>query len=277
MEDGTVIYLVDTPGFNDSLRSDTEILREVSAWLIRAYNSNYRLAGIIYLHRILDNRVGGVGTRNLKMFRKLCGDKNLGSVVLATTHWDSVDRKKGRQRELELQQEENYWAPLIREGSSVLRHDKNEVSGLKIINHLIDRKNRMTLDIQRELVDKNMRLEQTGAGSELATAVERLLQQYEQKIRNIERELREVLQRDTDARERLEDAKAEWQEKFNKANADARNLKATHEQLLAAERDRHERLLEQERARHNEELRGQKIQLRKDFFKKMHETSCLMM
>ena len=240
MADGNVIYLVDTPGFNDTVRSDTEILREVSAWLIQAYNAKFQLAGIIYLHSILDNRIGGTGARNLKMFRRLCGDKNLESVVLATTHWDQVDRRRARERELELQEEEKYWAPLIREGSRVLRHDQDETSGLKIINDLINRRTRMTLDIQRELVDKNMRLEQTGAGSELATVVERLLQQYEQKIQKIEHELQEVSKRDTDARERLEDAKMEWEEKFNKIQAEAKDLQATHNQLLADERLRYE-------------------------------------
>lgn len=215
------------------------------------------------------------------MFRKLCGDKNLESVVLATTHWEHSNREIAKEREFELQREEKYWAPLIKEGSRVLRHDRDKISGLEIIRDLMNRRTRVTLAIQRELVDKNMRLEQTGAGSELVTVVERLLQQYEEKIQKIERELEEFSRRDQDARERLEEAKTEFEEKFNKIQADAKKLQATHDQILADERFNHEQRLQRERDRHNEELRerleNQKEQLKKNFYRGMHDSSCLMM
>ncbi len=169
LQDGRTIYLVDTPGFNDSDCPDTDILRQVSTWLIRSHTLRIRLAGIIYLYCILDNRIGGTGARNLRMFRRLCGDNNLGGVVLVATMWDTTNFDKAIEREAELKREERLWAPLIRHGSRVLRQDNRKSSGLDIINYLINRKNKMTLDIQIELVDKRLRLEQTGAGSELVT------------------------------------------------------------------------------------------------------------
>ena len=93
--EGEVIYLVDTPGFDDSERSDTEILLEITAWLSEAHKEKLKLSGIIYLHRIPDLRVGGAAVANLQMFRGLCGDSNLESVVLATTMWDQTDKEKG--------------------------------------------------------------------------------------------------------------------------------------------------------------------------------------
>jgi hypothetical protein len=78
-------WLVDTPGFDDSRTSDSEILRALAAWLTETYSANIRLTGILYLHRILDIRLGGSAMRNLRMFRKLVGEQNLASVVLATT------------------------------------------------------------------------------------------------------------------------------------------------------------------------------------------------
>ncbi|KAH6624179.1 P-loop containing nucleoside triphosphate hydrolase protein [Chaetomium sp. MPI-SDFR-AT-0129] len=85
--DDQTIYLIDTPGFDDTTRSDTAILHEVAKWLKASYDADIQLAGIVYLHRIEDNRVGGAGTTNLRMFRELCGDDGLACVVLATTMW----------------------------------------------------------------------------------------------------------------------------------------------------------------------------------------------
>jgi hypothetical protein len=47
-------------------------------------------AGIIYLHKITDNRLAGFGLKNLEMFQALCGRSCLRNVVLATTMWDKV-------------------------------------------------------------------------------------------------------------------------------------------------------------------------------------------
>lgn len=58
-----VFYLVDTPGFDDTLKSDIEILMDVAGWLNKAYKAKIPLTGIIYLHRINDVRVGGTGMK----------------------------------------------------------------------------------------------------------------------------------------------------------------------------------------------------------------------
>jgi predicted GTPase len=42
--EGEVIYLVDTPGFNDSDRSDIEILLEITAWLTEAHKEKLKLS-----------------------------------------------------------------------------------------------------------------------------------------------------------------------------------------------------------------------------------------
>ena len=94
---------MDTPGFDDSYRSDSDILRELADWLNTAHKSNIKLTGLILLHRIGDVRVGGVGQRNIRMFKRLCGDDSLASVVLATTMWDFIrDDAVGDSRESEL-------------------------------------------------------------------------------------------------------------------------------------------------------------------------------
>jgi hypothetical protein len=54
---------VDTPGFDDSTKTDTQILMDVTDWLNRAYLADILLSGIIYLHRIIDAKMGGQASK----------------------------------------------------------------------------------------------------------------------------------------------------------------------------------------------------------------------
>lgn len=56
-------FLVDTPGFDDSTETDTQILMEVTDWLNRAYLADILLSGIFYLHRIIDIKMGGQASK----------------------------------------------------------------------------------------------------------------------------------------------------------------------------------------------------------------------
>ncbi|KAG8684824.1 hypothetical protein FRC08_013466, partial [Ceratobasidium sp. 394] len=85
--DGRDICLIDTPGFDDTELSDTEILKRISGFLSTTYENGYRLTGIIYLHRITDGRMGGISRRTFKIFRELCGQKTLGNVLIVTNMW----------------------------------------------------------------------------------------------------------------------------------------------------------------------------------------------
>ena len=84
------VHLIDTPGFDDTTLSDTDVLKAVAQCFHETYSSEIQLNGIIYIHRISDPRMTGNALKNLSVFRKICGDKSLECVVLATTMWDSV-------------------------------------------------------------------------------------------------------------------------------------------------------------------------------------------
>lgn len=60
----------------------------------------------------------GKALKNLQMLHKICGDRGLASVVLATTMWAQLEmtedgRKMGHLREQELQRPE-FWGDLLR-------------------------------------------------------------------------------------------------------------------------------------------------------------------
>ncbi|ORX97297.1 P-loop containing nucleoside triphosphate hydrolase protein [Clohesyomyces aquaticus] len=233
LPDGKRIYLVDTPGFDDTYRSDTEILREVANWLNTAYKMEIKLTGIIYLHRILDVRVGGAGVKNLKMFKKLCGDDGLASVVFATTMWSFIpDEETGKRREDQLKSGAIFWKHMIQQGSEVFRQDKGRASAQEIVNYLIEKRRPVTLDIQREMVDQNMQLNETGAGAEIVSAVDQAKRYYEQKLEETRVKLEAAIARkDDDQKEELEEYKKEMERKMAKDQEDIRRLQANSEQL----------------------------------------------
>lgn len=91
--------LVDTPGFNDSYRSNREVVEQILRWLAKEYRNNVELAGVVYVHSIMNPRMQGIARQNLRMFQKLVGTDSMRNVILATSFWDQVDPLKGQERE----------------------------------------------------------------------------------------------------------------------------------------------------------------------------------
>ena len=85
-----MIYLVDTPGFNDIIKSDAQILEYVFVFFSALYSKKIILAGLICLHRISDNRMEGLLFLNLEVFQKLVGGEALHNVVLVIIMWDTI-------------------------------------------------------------------------------------------------------------------------------------------------------------------------------------------
>ena len=49
------------------------------------------------MHRISDNRIGGISQRNFKMFKEMCGIEAAKNVAIVTSMWDEVDKGRGEQ------------------------------------------------------------------------------------------------------------------------------------------------------------------------------------
>ena len=282
--EGQKIYLVDTPGFDDSIRTDAEILQEIAAWLNAAYKMSVKLTGIIYLHRILDVRVGGAGVRNIRTFKKLCGDDGLASVVLATTMWSFItDENLGNMRESQLKTEHAFWKKMIEQGSQVFRQDKGRTSALRIVQYLIDKKRPVTLDIQREMVDKKLQLVQTGAGIEVATELERATKYFEKRMTDLQSQLQDALnKRDSEEKKELEELIADLKEQNSKRQKDTEKLMKDTEQLDKEVKERYERELaemqvqmEMLKESHSHELKLQKLQLQQKWKEEMMR--CIVM
>ncbi|EKM78785.1 hypothetical protein AGABI1DRAFT_15253, partial [Agaricus bisporus var. burnettii JB137-S8] len=129
------VVFADTPGFDDDTRSDTEILTEVADWLKQTYQAGVKLSGILFLHRITDNRMTNTLVRNLDMFENLCGNGAFSNVRFVTTHWDQLkDNNQGIKNEGELCKK--YFNTFLCGGSQVHRFQSSFASAWQIINSL---------------------------------------------------------------------------------------------------------------------------------------------
>ncbi|KAK6997388.1 GTP-binding protein A [Favolaschia claudopus] len=187
--DGRLVTLIDTPGFNDTNKSDADILKEIAAFLAASYKHGMRLAGIIYMHRISDNRMGGVARRHFKMFRELCGESTLKNVAIVTSMWGQDDLQTEEARE------------------ELMRHYRTTECAHAILHSLFGNRPR-ALQIQRELVDEHKDISQTAAGEELN-------RETAAKIKRQAEELAELRQQMEDAiRAKDEQWKAELRQRY---------------------------------------------------------------
>ncbi|KAJ3553263.1 hypothetical protein NP233_g12686 [Leucocoprinus birnbaumii] len=185
---GRNIVLIDTPGFDDTTRTDMEILNMISEWLKKTYESKIKLSGLIYLHRITDNRMAGSPYKNLRMFGELCGDLVMTQVVLVTTMWEKVVEVIGAGRQAELKA--TFWKGLIDRGSEVdaLKTATSE-EAWRIVLNVVER--RMQKDaaevvlLQEELVDKGIKLNETHAGRALYTDLQKQLAEQKESMKSL--------------------------------------------------------------------------------------------
>jgi GTPase SAR1 family protein len=154
---GETIRLIDTPGFDDTTKSDVQILNNIAFWLSHAYRAEPKLllSGIKYLHPISESKMAGTAVQNLRMMKLLCGEENLGAVWLTTTMWGHSSQERELARELELTSTVEFWGGLIHLGSKVSRHHDSEASAFIIVDKIVEQNRPAVLRIQRQMVDEH--------------------------------------------------------------------------------------------------------------------------
>ncbi|KAJ7587363.1 P-loop containing nucleoside triphosphate hydrolase protein [Mycena floridula] len=185
------IIILDTPGFNDTFKTDYEILRRISVWLTHSYSEDMKLAGIIYLHDILETRMLGSPRTNFELFRKLCGLKASPHIVLTTTKWNRVGEDEGKRRETQLV--EKFWNGIIEQKAKTCRFTFTQQSALDVIKQVISSADLAvegadhSLSNQQEPVAIQKRLAETDSGRNLRTSLKEALETAKAKERQLKK------------------------------------------------------------------------------------------
>ncbi|KAH6911893.1 hypothetical protein BKA70DRAFT_1422606 [Coprinopsis sp. MPI-PUGE-AT-0042] len=204
MLNGRKLRLIDTPGFDDSNRSDADVLGTIADFLAKEFINGRKLQGILYFHRISDVRMGALSKRNFTMFQKLCGEHSYPNVVLVTSRWSEVNEQVGIGRENELRSKAIFFRPLLEAGASLLRYGRNVESAHSILQQVLD-KPPVTLRIQQETVLEGKKIVETEAGMALHTEKLASIQQFEENLKGLTQEIEAVKQEnDTEAQKELE-------------------------------------------------------------------------
>ncbi|KAI6104197.1 P-loop containing nucleoside triphosphate hydrolase protein [Pisolithus sp. B1] len=197
---GKHYLFVDTPGFDDTYRSDRDVLRTIATWLEKKYRGEVKLTGIIYTHRISDNRMSGSLCKNLDLFGRLCGDKAAQCVRLVTTMWDNQRPENTELYQSRvLQLKEDFWKPLISVGARHERFANTQESAWKIVNGLVQTRTSsadatgkldeasvgQTLLIQEEMVNARKKLHETSAGKALYLRFQGALQEHQETLKQL--------------------------------------------------------------------------------------------
>ncbi|KAF8606257.1 hypothetical protein BDV93DRAFT_604753 [Ceratobasidium sp. AG-I] len=203
-DDNTVIHLIDTPGFNDSTRSAVEILQEISSGLQMMHEFDMPIHGIIYMHRISDQRISGSACRDFSTFMDVCGKPAMKCTSIVTSMWDLVDPDVGNAREAELRDSSLFFGNAIQEGAKIHRNYNTAESARTLISTMV-REEPVTLLILQELIDEEKTLLETTAGKELDRELAQQRAKHEEDLAQLRVEHAQALaQRDAETKEELE-------------------------------------------------------------------------
>ena len=211
--------------------------------LLNSYEEGSKLAGVIYIHRISDNRFSGISGRNFNLFRKLCGESTLKNVLLVTNMWkqDSQVVNEGREKQLS----GKFFKPALDKGAKMVRHYNTAKSAHDIIQKIINN-NPTVLQIQREIVDEHKNIIDTAAGESINRELKEQIKKHQAELRDLRKEMMEALKaKDEEARQELEEAKRDLEEKILKIEKATKKMVANY----AVEKERAEarmREMEQE-------------------------------
>ncbi|KAI1121080.1 P-loop containing nucleoside triphosphate hydrolase protein [Nemania abortiva] len=219
-----LIAIIDTPGFNDTNMSDTKVLRLIAAYLQATYESNLKLAGVLYLYDITETRMTGAAKKNLDVLIKLVGEDSFKNVVLVTTKWDKLNQEseEGELREKQLRGyyddkrhwHKGFWSSVIDDGALYERHDGTHESALNIARTLIGKET--VLQIQQEVAVQGLELSKTAAGMGVERDLERILKEISMALETEHdegcREVEERLKKSEEDRKALSRSRVEEME-----------------------------------------------------------------
>lgn len=254
--------LIDTPGFDDDRFGDDIIVEKVLQWLKGMTNSDQKLNGIIYMHRITDARIQGSARASMRIFRKLCGPQYYNNVILGTTFWDIVDPKLGAERETELVENDTFWGLMAKQGSKVCRVGYSKQDDLRLLHRLAQNQEAL-LHAQKEM-KAGKKPSETAAAQSVNDDLANLAKEFDRKLKVEEARTKQKLQELDNRRKAQFDAvKAAFDNEEAQRQAEdlRREEKARNEweSRQKARRDQQHRKEMEIQAKYNELLKAKEL------------------
>ncbi|PVF99827.1 hypothetical protein CPB86DRAFT_262090 [Serendipita vermifera] len=159
---GSPVIFMDTPGLDASADSDEVTLAEIASRLQQLYRDKVKLAGVLYLCRISDNRFNKSSMDTLKLVANICGPQAMSNLTVVTTMWSEVAGDTGTKREKQLR--EDFCKEILGQECRMARFDTGRQAAWSIVNGLLGISPTAPLAIQTELEDKKLALTETAAG-----------------------------------------------------------------------------------------------------------------
>jgi hypothetical protein len=183
----------------------------------------------------------GGAMRNLKMFRKLCGEDPMKNVVIASTFWGVIPDNKAIAHEEELCSKDDFWGDMVEHGASVKRFAGDQKSALDIILSLA-RKPAVTLDIQRELVDEDKPIGKTAAGNAVNEELHRLEEKYKGEIKRFQEETAAAMaEKDVKLERVLKKEREKMERKLDRIHGDQEMLRKERREEIRRVEEENER------------------------------------
>ena len=237
---------------------------------------------MIYIHRISDQRMGGISTRNFRMFRELCGDKTLKNVVILTNMWGEVRPELGEARERELSSDPLFFKPVLEKGARMMRHDASLQSAQEVVRFFLNRKAEV-LQIQREIVVEKKDILQTRAGEELNKELLAQMEKHQREMQQLQEDLRGMYpiestqtqalkpfpliaameEKDEETRREIEYERQRLAKEMERLEKETQNLSSSFE--------REKLELEERMQRMSEEARMERARIQEEYQRKLDE------
>lgn len=227
--------MIDTPGFNDSERVDTDVLMDIATWLTLAWEKNIKLDGVIYMHGIHDPRMKGTDVTHLKMFKRMTGFDNMKMVVLVTSFWNTTDPAVAQSRENQLKEKDGWWKEMLDKKASVMHFKNDKESSLQILDTILAKadEHKDFLKIQLEMNQDHKTIGETDAGLVLDAKIHEAVREMKQKYENETQELNEALaKKDAEAAEKLLESQRAMEQKIRNLENSSKRLDIDATQLL---------------------------------------------
>ncbi|KAK0623757.1 hypothetical protein B0T14DRAFT_565081 [Immersiella caudata] len=196
------VLLADTPGFNDTVRSDTDVLRNIVTPLYELQKNGHHVLGVIYLQNIMNSRLAGTALKMLKVLQQFCGKENYGRIVFGTTMWEDAGyTPQGKlaacRRQEQLERE--FWNDMFVGHGGVVEHVRdNRDSAGHVLNHFFEEFGRLKrpdrerpLLVFEEMINGKS-LEQTGAYRSVYEEQRELRHRKERHLADLEEQLRQL-------------------------------------------------------------------------------------